>query len=107
MDGDQGWLVSRNQEYCRRRDRVLSGLNAVGLHADSPQAGLYVWSPIPDGWRSEAFVTHLLETVSLSLTPGTLFGKQGEGFVRISLSAPYEFIDQAMDRLADWMGKWA
>ena len=99
MTGDQGWLAVRNEVYRQRRDCVLSTLRAMGLDATIPKASLYVWSPVPVGFTSAQFVSHLLETTGISLTPGTVFGQGGEGFVRIALSSPTEQINAAMQRI--------
>jgi LL-diaminopimelate aminotransferase len=54
---------------------------------------------VPPGFTSAQFVSHLLEHAGVSLTPGTVFGQQGEGFVRIALSSPDEQIEAAMQRI--------
>ncbi len=72
----------------------------MGFQADLPNASLYVWFRLPEGWSSEDFVRVLLEKTSVSLTPGTLFGRQGEGYIRISLTAPTEKVAIAMQRIA-------
>jgi LL-diaminopimelate aminotransferase len=100
MTGDQGWLKERNSIYQARRDLVVTALHQMGFQADLPKASLYVWFKLPEGWYSEEFVQALLEKTSVSLTPGTLFGKQGEGYVRISLTAPTERVAMAMQRMA-------
>lgn len=105
LTGDQSWLVERNEIYRQRRDVVLAGLRRLGLTVRTPRASLYVWSPVPAGWSSASFVTAALEQAGVSLTPGTVFGPGGEGFVRISITAPLERIQQAMDRLEVWLAK--
>jgi LL-diaminopimelate aminotransferase len=102
MTGDQAWLPARNEVYCRRRDLVLHTLRAMGLAAPTPSASIYVWSPVPAGWTSLDYVTAALEQAHVSLTPGTVFGAHGEGYVRISLTVATDRIAEAMQRLADW-----
>jgi LL-diaminopimelate aminotransferase len=97
--GDQEWLEERNGIYQERRDIVLQALRAKGLNPDTPRAGLYVWSPIPAGYSSASFATHLLEKAGVSLTPGTAFGSQGEGYIRISLGTATPRVREAMARL--------
>jgi LL-diaminopimelate aminotransferase len=99
MTGDQSWLKERNDVYRQRRDLVIQALRNLGLKVASPRASLYVWCPVPDGWTSAEFTTAALEQASVSLTPGTFFGKNGEGYVRISLTAPAKRISEAMHRL--------
>jgi LL-diaminopimelate aminotransferase len=100
LTGDQSWLLERNAIYQERRDIVLARLAAVGIHARKPEASLYVWAPVPEGYTSEAFATRLLEERGVSVTPGTVFGARGEGYVRISLGAATDRIREAMERLA-------
>ena len=99
MTGDQEWVWERNEVYRQRRDIILDGLRALGLNPETPQASLYVWSPIPQGATSSEFTNHLLESCSVSLTPGSIFGQHGEGYVRIALSSPTEEIMEAMRKI--------
>jgi LL-diaminopimelate aminotransferase len=105
LRGDQSWLVERNAIYARRRDMILQGLASIGIHADSPQGSLYIWAPIPRGTSSESFADSLLEQTGVCFTPGTFFGAEGEGYVRISLGTPTARVEEAMKRLAAWNGR--
>ena len=105
MMGDQNWLKTRNEIYRQRRDVVIDLLHSMGMEARIPQATIYVWSPIPDGWKSGEFSAKALEEIGVSVTPGIIFGNHGEGFFRISLSAPINRIEIAMNRLKGWLGK--
>ena len=102
LTGDQGWLQERNSIYQHRRDIVIQGLKSIGVKVQKPFASLYIWCPIPEGWTSIEFVTSLLEEAYLSLAPGVIFGANGEGYVRISIVAPTDRIQQATDRLVNW-----
>lgn len=105
MTEDQGWLQERNQIYQRRRDLIVKSLKQMGINVQTPRASLYVWMPLPNGRSSEAFCQQLLEEAHVSLTPGTVFGKYGEGYARISICLADDLILEAMDRLANWMVK--
>lgn len=102
LTGDQSWLQERNEIYRQRQDIFLQGLHELGLKTQPPLASLYIWFPVPDGWTSMRFVTALLEQAHLSLTPGTVFGANGEGYVRVSLVVPAERMVIAVQRLKDW-----
>jgi LL-diaminopimelate aminotransferase len=103
--GDQSWLDARNQIYADRRDVVVRALREMGLNPQEPQASLYVWCPLPEGWTSSSdFVLTLLDQAHVSLAPGMIFGPRGEGFVRISLVQPTARLTQAMDRMNAWIG---
>jgi LL-diaminopimelate aminotransferase len=105
LTGDQSWLLERNEIYRQRRDVVVAGLRQMGLAVALPRASLYVWSPIPAGWSSIAFATAALEQAGVTLTPGTVFGPGGEGFMRIAITAPVARVRQAMDRLGEWLAQ--
>jgi LL-diaminopimelate aminotransferase len=104
LTGDQSWLVQRNDVYRRRRDLVLEALEEVGVQAEKPMAGLYIWARVPEGTTSEEFCAALLEGHGVSLGPGSFWGQQGLGYVRISLVQPLERIREAMRRLRAFMG---
>ncbi|MEN6392492.1 MAG: aminotransferase class I/II-fold pyridoxal phosphate-dependent enzyme, partial [Anaerolineaceae bacterium] len=93
---DQSWLIQRNLIYQQRRDLLLSGLRELGFAPNIPNASLYVWCPIPSGWTSTAFCEKLLEEAHVSVTPGVVFGRQGEGYIRIAITSPKEQIEKAI-----------
>jgi len=94
------WLVQRNEIYRQRLDIIAAGLSAVGMEASRPRATLYAWAQSPPGWASsEEFALALLEQVGVALAPGSFFGPAGEGYVRVSATAPTERIREAMERL--------
>jgi LL-diaminopimelate aminotransferase len=103
MTGDQSWIKPRNEVYKQRRDVAIQGLRSLGLEVETPLASIYVWSAVPAGWTSAEFASAALEETQVSLTPGSFFGSGGEGFMRISLTAPAERITQAVARLERWL----
>ena len=105
MTGDQNWLRQRNEIYRRRRDIAIRSLHGIGLPARIPEASLYIWCPAPDGWTGMEFAAAILDQAHVSLTPGSVFGTRGEGYVRISLTAPSGRIEEAMHRITNWMEK--
>ena len=102
LNGDQSWLLERNEIYRQRRDQIIAHLNALGVQPGVPKAALYIWMPVPEGWASADFTIALLENTGVSLTPGTVFGESGEGYARISLGASHERIEEGMKRIAEW-----
>jgi LL-diaminopimelate aminotransferase len=102
LTGDQGWLTRRNEVYRSRRNLIVEGLAKVGIQADRPRAGLYVWTEVPQGYSSLEFADRLLEEVGISLTPGSAFGPHGEGYLRISLGCDTQRVAEAMERLTQF-----
>lgn len=101
MTGDQSWLEDRNEVYRQRRDLLLQALRKIGLKPETPRASLYIWCPVPEGFSSVEFSKRVLEEAHISLTPGTVFGSGGEGYVRISLTASDEDVEKAAMRLEE------
>jgi LL-diaminopimelate aminotransferase len=105
MHLDEEWIDTRNRIYQERRDAVLDGLHAAGLRVQSPQAALYIWAPVPTEESSMDFCARLLTETGVSVTPGSVFGKHGEGYLRISLVSSRERLQEGAQRMADWLQK--
>ena len=73
-------------EYQRRRDLVVAGLNSIpGIHCQSPQGAFYVFPNIKDtGMTSNQLADLILDKAGVALLPGSTFGEYGEGYLRIS-----------------------
>lgn len=99
LTADQSWLIQRNNTYKERRDIVVPALRELGLVADVPQAAIYVWAQLPAHTDDKNYATNLLETVGVSVTPGTVFGPSGAGYIRLSLGTPTPRIKEAMARI--------
>lgn len=99
MTGDQDWLTERNAVYQERRDLALAALRGLGFQMDAPKAGLYLWFRVPEGMTSLEFHTLLLEKAHISLTPGHIYGSQGEGYIRLSLAVETGRLREALGRL--------
>ena len=95
----ESWIEQRNAIYRRRRDVVVAGCNAIGMRTQTPGAGLYVWAAVPGEFTSRDFANWLFDKTGVFVTPGTNFGDAGEGYVRISLTAPEERIAAALQRM--------
>ncbi|MCL0053282.1 LL-diaminopimelate aminotransferase [Dehalococcoidales bacterium] len=102
FSGAQDCIQQHNDIYQRRRDLMIDRLNSIGLDAKPPKASLYVWAKVPPGYTSMDFTTDLLEKVGVVITPGVGYGKNGEGYVRLSLTVPDEALRKGLSRLAEW-----
>ena len=100
---DQDWTEERNAVYQERRDLTLKGMRAAGFEVDTPKAAMYLWVRIPEGESSLDFCARMLEEIGVSMTPGSVFGAHGEGYLRISLVTTLDRIEEGMGRVADWM----
>jgi LL-diaminopimelate aminotransferase len=102
LSGDQSCIQERNGIYQRRRDLILDVLQSIGMEAESPKAGLYIWAKVPEGYTSAELTTDLLESVGVAVMPGTGYGRNGEGYIRLSLTIPDASLVKGLSRLAQW-----
>lgn len=85
--------------YPRRRGVIVDALTQAGIEVFPTVATFYVWSRVPEGESSLSFCARLLKTTGVVATPGVGFGEGGEGWFRLSLTAPDPRIDAAAERL--------
>lgn len=102
LTASQDCIQEHNAIYQRRRDLVIEMLNNIGLEARVPKASLYIWAKVPEGYTSMDFTADLLEQVGVAVTPGVGYGKNGEGYVRLSLTIPDATLVKGLSRLAGW-----
>jgi len=102
LRGLQDCIDEHNAIYQRRRDLLIGCLSEIGLKAKPPRASLYIWARVPKGYTSLQFATMLLEEVGVVVTPGIGYGKQGEGYIRLSLTVPDHRLVEAIERLSRW-----
>jgi len=102
LSGDQTCIRQHVSVYERRRDLVMKTLDKIGLRAKPPLASLYVWARIPEGYTSLDFCARLLEETSVVVTPGSGYGKYGEGYIRLSLTTPDDRLEEGLSRLEKW-----
>ncbi|MGH7933228.1 MAG: LL-diaminopimelate aminotransferase [Candidatus Binataceae bacterium] len=102
LDGCEG-DDDKLREYCaiykERRDLMVAALRELGLQCDAPRATFYIWAQVPRGYTSVSFTERLLKETGVVITPGSGFGKGGEGFVRFSLTVPSERLHEAVARI--------
>ncbi len=99
LDGPQDCVADMVEIYRRRRDIVVDTLNGIGLAVDRPKGTVFVWVPVPNGHTSESFATMVLEEAGVVVPPGSAYGPQGEGYIRISLTVKDDRLEEALDRI--------
>ena len=86
LTGPQDCVRETCLAYERRRDILVEGLNAIGWPMAKPPATMFVWARVPQKFKtSEDFTKALLECSGVLVTPGSAFGREGEGHVRLAL----------------------
>lgn len=99
LNGPIDFMEERNRIFQKRRDVVVQGLRDIGLEVESPKATFYVWSTIPKGYTSQEFCYKVLGEANVWMIPGSMYGKYGEGYLRIALTLPVDRLSEAMRRL--------
>jgi aspartate/methionine/tyrosine aminotransferase len=90
--------------YEERRDYLVKALQEIGWEVASPSATLYLWAKLPEKWTSTSvdFCIQLVEETGVALTPGSGFGKAGEGYVRFALVRSPEILAIATEKIAQF-----
>src|SRR6266545_3645588 len=99
LNGGEEETKAACEIYGRRHRRVADTLNALGWSIKPPRATFYVWAPVPKGYDSIGFASHVLDQVGVNITPGVGFGPGGEGYFRLSVTAPDARLEEAMTRM--------
>jgi LL-diaminopimelate aminotransferase len=99
LNGGQEETRAACETYARRHRLVADTLNELGWNIKPPSATFYVWAPVPDGYDSIGFASHVLDEVGVNITPGVGFGAYGEGYFRLSVTAPDDRLHEAMARM--------
>ncbi|MDE2058323.1 MAG: LL-diaminopimelate aminotransferase [candidate division NC10 bacterium] len=100
LNGPQECVEAMRAVYKKRRDALVDGLSALGFAVDKPQATFYVWIGVPKGHTSASLASALLSEVGIVMTPGTGFGRTGEGYIRAALTVDVSRIKEAVERIA-------
>ncbi len=100
--GDQSKVDEVVGEYRRRRDRMVTGLNAIpGIHCQSPEGAFYVFPNVSSfGLPVRELARRILDEAGVAVLAGTDFGLGGEGYLRLCYATSPAIIDQAIDKLS-------
>ncbi|MCQ2200769.1 MAG: aminotransferase class I/II-fold pyridoxal phosphate-dependent enzyme [Bacteroidales bacterium] len=97
---DKEWFTSLNAKYRERQQSAFAIMEALGCSFDKNQGGLFVWARVPDKYKNgEELSDKVLYGTGVFITPGFIFGSQGERFIRISLCAKVEVFNEALARI--------
>jgi LL-diaminopimelate aminotransferase len=92
------WFLAQNKIYEERRNLIWQLADKLDASYDKNTTGLFVWAKIPEGKKSEEVTDSVLYDSDIFITPGTVFGSQGEGYIRFSLCVSSEVIKEAIRR---------
>jgi aspartate/methionine/tyrosine aminotransferase len=105
LRGDQSSVDHMREEFQRRRDMFVAGLNRIqGFNCRMPKGAFYVFPNITGtGWKSKALADALLEEAGVACLSGTSFGAFGEGYLRFSIANSMENLSNALERVGRWI----
>ena len=96
---DNKWFDSLNVTYSKRRVLMWELASILKCEVDKSSKGLFVWAKLPVGINSsEQFINNILTEKNIFITPGIIFGSNGEGYIRFSLCIDEEKIKEAIKR---------
>src|SRR6266436_4369483 len=107
LQGSQASVEAMCEEFQRRRDVFVAGLNKVkGFSCRVPKGAFYVFPNITKtGWKSKKLADAILEEAGVACLSGTAFGQFGEGYLRFSVANSIENINKALERINEWADK--
>ena len=101
LENSEEWHKANNDVYRKRRDNAEKIMNLIGCTFDKEQTGLFLWGKINDKYKDvEELTENILHNAKVFITPGKIFGSNGDRYVRISLCAPEEKLDEAYNRIS-------
>ncbi|MBB1194514.1 aminotransferase [Flavobacterium sp. SOK18b] len=99
LKSDKAWFDAMNEIYKKRRIVTEELAEKLGCKVYKEGVGLFVWAKLPEGVTSaEVFIDRILHEKSIFITPGTIFGSNGEGYIRFALCVEQEKIREAISR---------
>lgn len=100
---EQDWIDEVNKEYAERRKIAEKIMSELGCSFDPKQQGLFLWGRIPESVANvEEFTDKILYEARVFLTPGFIFGSNGDRYIRISLCATQERLEEALRRVREF-----
>jgi aspartate/methionine/tyrosine aminotransferase len=103
LKNDNTWFTSLNKMYGERRKAAHGILDVLDCTYSSAQSGLFVWAKVNETVHDvEQWIDEILYSTKVFITPGFIFGKSGERYIRISLCNPVEVMQEALSRIREF-----
>lgn len=105
LTGPQTGIQATVTTFRKRRDAFISALHRIGWQVPSPKATMYIWAKLPAPWSQNSieFCTQLVQQTGVAVSPGSGFGKSGEGYVRFALVHDVPVLQTAVERIAEFL----
>ena len=95
---DNNWFNHQNEIYTKRRNLIFQLAEKLNCTYSKEAVGMFVWAKLPEGISAEEFIDSILIKKHVFITPGTIFGSNGKGYIRFSLCVSEEKIEEAIKR---------
>ena len=100
LQASDEWYRKLNEKYAQRRNKIFMLCDLLNCTYDKHTAGMFVWAKLPEQHtNSEEFIESILQQYFIFITPGSIFGNNGNGFIRFSLCVPSSRIEEAINRI--------
>lgn len=100
LSNSDEWHLARNNEYKKRRILAYAIMDELECVYDINQIGMFLWAKIPDRYENvEVLTEHILQDANVFITPGFIFGSNGDRYIRISLCSPEKDLQEALIRI--------
>lgn len=108
LDNCDAMAAEQAAIYQERRDILCDGLEEMGFRFERPRGGMFVWTHLPQAiaaMPTMEFAERLMNEAAVAVAPGSGFGKEGEGALRMAIVEPKERIAEAVRRMKDWLSR--
>ena len=100
LDADAAWYEGNNANYASRRKTAEAIMDELGCVYDKSQVGMFLWGRIPEHYADvEQLTERVLHEARVFIVPGFIFGSNGSRYIRISLCAKNEMLEEALNRI--------
>ncbi|MGL5196811.1 MAG: LL-diaminopimelate aminotransferase [Chroococcales cyanobacterium] len=105
LTGPQDTVAEMTSIFRNRRDAFVNALHRIGWQVPMPESTMYVWAKLPEQWANNSigFCTQMVEKTGIAASPGSGFGKMGEGYVRFALVWDPPVLEEAVERIAEFL----
>jgi len=101
LQAEESWFKQLNDVYLERRKLIFKLATILETDFDIHSSGLFVWAKLRESRKTSVqFIEEILQKHNVFITPGSIFGSQGEGYIRFSLCVEADLISKAIERIS-------
>ncbi len=106
LEQDEIWYQELNDEYKKRQILAAEIFDLLGVKYDSNSGGMFLWGRIDNKWKNgEELSDFILQKAHVFITPGSIFGSNGDAYIRISLCSKQNLLHEAIERIKNKLDK--